>query len=455
MQYKPFRHQIIATNHAIANKKCGLFLEMGLGKTVSTLTLIDLLIYHYHQYYKVLVVAPKKVAEDTWTVEQNKWDHLNNLRVVKVLGTPAQREKALQQDADIYVTNYGNLRWLIKKYGYKMPFNFLVLDELSKFKSSSSKRFKELCKLTPFFDRIIGLTGTPRPNGIEDLWSQIFLLDQGERLERTISDFRRMYLTPDTKGKSPYGNLITYSYRPIPGAKERVYAKIADICISMEAKDWIELPPLINQDHRVYMTSKERKLYKELEKELILELEDADIVAGSAAVLTQKLLQLGNGALYDADRNVHRIHNQKIEALADIVEQTNNAPLLVFYGFKFDRDAIMETFPQAVEHTGPETTKAWNDGRIEMLVCHPASAGHGLNLQYGGNHLVWYGLTWSLELYQQGVARLLRTGQGQTVINHRIITHESKDLDVLAALDSKAEDQTEFMQRIKANILGG
>lgn len=454
IEFKPHPYQTYAINKIIDNKNYGLFLDMGLGKTVSTLTAVAELIT-YLEIEKVLVIAPKRVAEDTWSREVYKWDHTKHLRVAKVLGTEKQRLKALDSEADIYVINRENVEWLVNHFnGGVVPFDMLVVDELSSFKSSSSNRFKALRKIRPLFSRFVGLTGTPAPNGLLDLWSQVYLIDKGVRLGKTFTGYRQKYFYADKY--NPNNPHVVFKYALREGAEEDIYSKIEDITVSMKAKDYLELPERIDNIIEVEMTSKEYDLYKKLEKERILEfLEGGDIVAENAAVLNQKLLQLANGASYDDAKGVQKIHDKKLEALESVLEEAQGQPVLVFYNFKHDFDRIKKKFKSAVEIREDKSIEKWNNGEIDLLLAHPASAGHGLNLQDGGHIMVWFGLPWSLELYQQANARLHRQGQTETTIIHHILTKSTRDQRVLEVLQGKEETQEELLEYLKAFLPDG
>ncbi|WP_245688179.1 DEAD/DEAH box helicase [Salimicrobium halophilum] len=422
-----------------------------MGKTVSTLTAIEQLIYDYVEISKVLVIAPLRVARDTWSQEVKKWEHTKHLKISKVLGKEKDRRQALLTDADIYVINRDNVVWLIDYYrdrGMKPPFDMLVVDELSSFKDPSSKRFKHLKKISPLFDRFVGLTGTPAPNSLLDLWSQIYLVDRGERLGQTQQYYKMRYFYPIHTGA---GFIEKYKLRP--EAEKHIYEQIDDICVSMKSRDYIKLPDRIDNTITVKMTDKERAFYEDLQKEKILEFEEGDIIADNAGALTQKLLQLSNGASYNEDRGVQLIHNKKLEALEEIIHEAQGQSVLVFYSFQHDRDRIQKKFKEAItldEHD--EVMKDWNDGEVPLLLAHPASAGHGLNLQQGGHIIVWFGLPWSLELYQQANARLHRQGQEETVFIHHILTANTIDQKVLRVLQGKEEGQEALMDAVKAQI---
>ncbi|KAI3349049.1 SNF2-related protein [Clostridium botulinum] len=451
MNFKPWNYQQYAINHILDHQASGLFLDMGMGKTVSSLTAIDSLSF-LGDTGKVLVIAPKRVAEDTWSTEIEKWDHLKNLRISTILGTPNQRIEAVEGDADIYVTNRENVVWLVDNYFKSWKWDTCIIDELSSFKSSKAKRFRALKKVRPYFKRIIGLTGTPAPNSLIDLWPQVYLLDGGKRLGKTITEYRDRYFIPDkTNG------YVVYSYKLKDGAEEAIYNKISDICISMKAKDYLDLPERIDNKIYIDLPKKVKDQYKELEKELIIQLDNEDVTATNSAVLTGKLLQMCNGAVYSEDKEIVEVHDEKLNALMDIIEAANGKPVLIFYSFKHDLMRIQEFLNKnklkGQELAGPEDIKKWNNGQIPILLLHPASAGHGLNLQYGGNIVIWFGLTWSLELYQQANARLHRQGQKETVIIHHIIARDTVDEDVMKALTNKEVNQNVLLEAVKARCI--
>ncbi len=400
---------------------------------------------------RVLVIAPKRVAEDTWSTEVDKWDHLKGLRISIILGTPKQRDEAVKKDADIYVTSRDNIVWLVENYFKTWKWDTCIIDELSSFKSSKAKRFRALKKVRPYFKRIIGLTGTPAPNSLIDLWPQLYLLDGGQRLGRTITGYREQYFVPGDRNQH-----IVYNWNIKEGAEEAIHNKISDICISMMAKDYLDLPERIDNKIYIDLPKSAKEQYKELEKDLIIQLDGEDITATNAAVLTGKLLQMANGAIYSENHEVVEIHEEKLNALLDIIEAANGKPVLIFYSFKHDLSRIMKVLKdnklkgQVLE--GKEDIKKWNSGEIPILLLHPASAGHGLNLQYGGNIVVWFGLPWSLELYQQANARLYRQGQKETVIIHHIIARNTVDEDVIKALSSKEINQNILLEAVKARL---
>lgn len=450
MKYNPHPYQDFATQHVIDNPEAGLFLDMGLGKTVSTLTAVDRLMNDYFEISKVLVIAPKRVAEDTWTTETAKWDHLKHLRLSVVLGSERERKEALKAKADIYIINRENVAWLVGYYQSAFPFDMIVIDELSSFKSAKAIRFKTLRMIRPKVKRVVGLTGTPVPNGLIDLWPQLYLLDQGARLGKSISGFRERYFTPGKRNGQ-----VVFNYNLKTESEQAIYDKIGDICISMKAKDYLSLPERVNHTIEVKLTAPLQEKYDEFEKQQVLSIDsDTDISAVNAAALSTKLRQFANGAVYDADRNVHVVHDEKLEALEELVEEANGQPVLIFYSFKHDLDRITKRLKGYKPRTldGPSDIEEWNRGEISILLAHPASAGHGLNLQAGGNIVIWFGLNWSLELYQQANARLDRQGQIKPVIIYHLITVSTIDQKVFLALEGKAEGQEALMNAVKAII---
>jgi len=447
MQFTPHQYQEYAIQKIIDTPATGLFLDMGLGKTVITLTALHELTNYYFDAHKILVIAPLRVAQDTWSRESEKWDHLQHLKISKILGSRAQREKAMKVEADIYVINRENVPWLVSMTGSKWPFDTVVIDELSSFKSSKSKRFRALRRVRPFIQRIIGLTGTPSPNGLIDLWAQLYLLDQGARLGKTITGYRDRYFIPGKRD----GHIV-YEWKQKKEAEDRVYDKISDICVSMRAEDWLDLPKRIERTVHVPIAPETRKKYKQLEKDLLLPFEDSDVTADTAAVLSNKLLQLANGAIYDEHRDVKHVHDAKLDALEDLVEAANGKPILCFYNYKHDLSRIQERFPDARKLEGPDDISDWNKGEIPLMLTHPASAGHGLNLQDGGHHVVWFGMTWSLELYQQANARLDRQGQKERVVIHHLVAEETLDEDVKARLADKTAGQDALLEAVKARL---
>ena len=449
MIYKPYHYQAYATQWIIDKKKSALFLEMGMGKSVSTLTAILELLYDYFDVAKVLVIAPLRVASTTWEDEVEKWDHLKDLRISKVLGSEKRRVAALYKKADVYIINRENVTWLVDWFDSDWPFDMVVIDELSSFKSSKAQRFKSLKKVRPFIKRLVGLTGTPAPNGLIDLWPQIYLLDGGERLGKTVTGYREKYFLPDKRNQ-----MIVYTWKLKEGAEDTIYEKLSDICVSMKAKDYLELPERIDNVILVELPKKAKEQYDRLEKELILSIEEADVLAGSAAVLANKLLQVANGAVYDEDGDVKHIHDEKLKALDELMEAASGKPVLVFYGYQHDKDRLLHHLkklkPRLLQTD--QDIKDWNQGKVQVLLAHPASAGHGLNLQTGGNIIIWFGLTWSLELYQQANARLWRQGQKQTVVIHHIIAKDTIDERVMKALEDKNVSQAALIEAVKARM---
>lgn len=444
-------YQRVAVQHIISHPYSALFLDMGLGKTVSTLTAVNRLMNQFLEVGKVLVIAPKRVAEDTWTTECAKWEHLHNLRVSKVLGTERQRKAALRETADLYVINRENVVWLVAQLQGAWPFDMIVIDELSSFKSNKAARFKALRQVRPMTSRVVGLTGTPAPNGLIDLWPQLYLLDMGERLEKTITAYRSKYFRPGrTNGQ------VVFDYQLNTGSDNAIYQKISDICISMKAKDYLSLPDLIEIPIGINFPENQMKQYEQFEKEQVLNLKDeeGDISAVNAAALSNKLMQFANGAIYDADKNVHEIHDAKLDALEEIVEAANGQPVLVFYAFRHDAMRIMKRLkayhPKEID--GSEDIQAWNEGKIGVMLAHPASAGHGLNLQRGGHIMVWFSQPWSLELYMQASARLHRQGQEQPVRSYKLVAKGTIDEDVSKALEGKMDKQEALMAAVKARI---
>lgn len=447
MQFKPHDYQKRAIGRILGQNSIGLFLDMGLGKTVITMTAIEELMHDRFEVSRVLVIAPKRVAEDTWTREAAKWDHLKGLTISPVLGTAAQRTAALDADADLYVIGRDNVVWLVEllqKRRKGWPFDMIVIDELSSFKNSQAKRFRALRRAIPFAHRVVGLTGTPSPNGLMDLWSEIYLLDQGERLGRTIGWYRDEYFRPGMRN-----GYTVYKWEPRKGAQKEIEKRISDICVSMSAADYLQLPERIDNVIPVRLTNEERKAYDEMERDQLLQLgEDETVVALNAAAVMSKLLQIANGAVYAEGGAVMRIHDEKAQALEEIIDTTGE-PVLVFYSFRHDLETIQRRIPEARMLEGPEDIAAWNRGEIRVLLAHPASVGYGLNLQEGGHVIVWYGLTWSLELYQQANARLHRQGQERPVIVHHLITEGTVDEQVMKALQSKDTSQAALLAALK------
>lgn len=420
---------------------------------MTTLTAVHELKYNRFAVRKVLVIAPKKVAEGTWTREKDKWDHTKALRVSQVLGSQARRIRALNTPADIYITNRENVVWLVDYYRNSWPFDMVVVDESSSFKSHKAKRFKALASVSGRIERMVELTGTPSPNGLDDLWAQVFLLDGGERLGKRYGQFRERYFDPGKRG-----NGVIYSWDPKAGSEQGILDKISDICISMEAGDYLQLPDITYSQVPVILDPKAEKAYRDLEREMVLALpeEDGDISVTSAAALSNKLLQLANGALYDDDHEAHEVHGCKIEAFMELVESLQGRPALVFYNFQHDKDrikkALGKTGLRVRELKTPQDEEDWNARKVDILLAHPASAAYGLNLQQGGNHVVWFGLNWNYELYSQANKRLHRQGQEEKVIVHHLVCQGTRDEDVMAALERKEGAQEWVMQSLKARI---
>lgn len=452
MRYNPYNYQKYCIERVIQDNALGLFLEMGLGKTSIVMTAINDLKYNRFQVRKILVIAPLKVAEDTWVREQAKWEHLRILKMSKVLGTATKRVKALCQQADVYVINRENVVWLVEYYRNRWPFDMVVIDELSSFKSNQAKRFKALKKVRPHIKRIVGLTGTPAPNGLEDLWAQIYLLDEGKRLGKTLGEYRKNYFLPDKRNREQI-----FSYKPSDGANAEVENVLRDICISMKAEDYLDMPERIDVDRYVTLDSATLKKYKDFEREMYLEIDEDNLDAGTAAVLSNKLLQFCNGAVYDAEKSVIEIHNHKIDAFLECIEELQGTPVLVFYNYQHDKDRIMKALEKHKDLVigtikTSEDIADWNAGKINVLLAHPASVAYGLNLQDGGHHIIWFGMNWSLELYQQANARLHRQGQKMPVTITHLIVPGMLDEDVKIALEGKGDTQEALMLSLKAKI---
>lgn len=451
MKFKPHDYQKYAIDYILSHPITAAILDMGLGKTVITLTAIDELIHDMFEVRKVLVVAPLRVARNTWPDEIKKWDHLSGLSYSVVIGTPGERLSALKADADIYIINRENLVWLINQDRKYLNFDMAVLDELSSFKANS-QRTKAFLKLRPRLKRVVGLTGTPSSNGLMDLYYEFRCLDMGERLFRFIGQYRNAFFRPDRCN----GNIV-YSYKALPGAEKEIYDRIGDISISMKAVDHLQMPELISTEYSITMNEQERERYEDMKKDLILELPEQEITAANAAALSNKLSQMANGAVYADDDSVVYIHDRKLDALEDIIESANGKPVLVAYWYKHDVERITKLLEKLkVEYariSSPDSIERWNKGEFAVGLIHPASAGHGLNLQAGGSHLVWFGLTWSLELYQQTNARLFRQGQksGTVVVQH-IIAKDSIDERVMKALEKKDFTQTALIDAVRAEL---
>lgn len=448
MRYVAHSYQNYAKNFILAHKVSALFLDCGLGKTITTLTAINELMYDSFEISKVLIIAPLRVAQSTWKDEIEKWDHLNLLRYSIVVGDEKERLKALKQNSDIYIINRENVDWLVTKSGIDFNFDMLVIDELSSFKSHTSKRFKSLLKIRPYFERVVGLTGTPSSNGLMDLWAEFRVLDLGERLGRYITHYRNEYFLPDKRNGA-----VIFSYKPQPNAEERIYRRLADMTISMKSTEYLKMPELILNELEINLDEEDQMKYKKFKKEMVMTIQEKEIDAINAASLSNKLIQLANGSIYDEDKKFYEVHNKKLDKLEEIIESANGKPVLVAYWFKADKERIEKRF-KVREIKTADDIKQWNMGMINLALIHPASAGHGLNLQSGGFTLVWFSLTWSLELYQQTNARLYRQGQKDTVVIHHLITKNTIDEDIMKSLKRKDKTQEALMRAVKARIGG-
>ena len=452
MIYKPHDYQKYAIQYIKEHSTAAVLLDMGLGKTSITLSAISDLLFDSFEVYKVLVIAPLRVARDTWSTEIKKWDQLHDLVYSVAVGTETERKAALQKKADIYIINRENVQWLIEESGIPFDFDMVIVDELSSFKNHRSKRFESLMQIRPRVKRVVGLTGTPASNGLIDLWAEFKVIDMGKRLGRFITQYRLDYFVPDKMNGQ-----IVYSYRPRPGAEDAIYKKISDITISMKSADHIKMPELISSECSVYLAPDEKDTYDVLQKQFVLDLPDGEITAANAATLSGKLCQMANGAIYQDNGTVTEIHNKKLDALEDIIESANGKPLMVAYWYQHDLNRIMKRLHERripfSKLDSSESIRRWNNGEIPVALIHPASAGHGLNLQSGGNTIVWFGLTWSLELYQQTIARLWRQGQtAETVIVQHIITDGTIDEQILQALKAKDKTQSALIAAVKANL---
>lgn len=451
--FTPYSYQAYCIDRIVHQPRVGLFLDMGLGKTVITLMAIRELKYERFAINRVLIIAPKKVAESTWTAERDAWRQTQPLRISRVLGSEKDRLRALREKSDIWVINRENVVWLVNHYRNAWPFDMIVIDESSSFKSRQAKRFKALAKILPHVNRLVELTGTPSPNSIMDLWSQVYLLDEGERLGKRFAGFQQRYFEPGWRSQTG----IVYKWKPKPMASESVLEKISDICISMKSEDYLQLPERIYETVPVALDDAALAKYRQMERDMVLEVDEEDITALSAAALTGKLLQMANGAVYDAEGVYHEIHSCKLDALSEVIEQLNGQHALIFYQYQHDRDRILQRLGKLSGKrvrlmSTDDDIQAWNRGGIDLLLAHPASAGYGLNLQKGGHHIIWYGLTWNLELYQQANKRLHRQGQKETVIIHHLMTTGTVDEDVAKALQRKEAGQDAVMNALKARI---
>ena len=449
MNFKPHNYQSYAIEYIKNHPVSAVLLDMGLGKTVISLTAIADLLFDSFLAHRILVIAPLRVARDTWPAELKKWSHLKHLSFAVAVGPPADRKAALMSNADITIINRENVQWLIDDSGMPFHFDTVVIDELSSFKNPQSKRFKSLSKVRPKIKRIIGLTGTPSSNGLMDLWAEFRLLDMGHRLGRFITQYRNNYFIPDKRN----GQII-YSYKPLPYAEEAIYKQISDITISMKSTDCLQMPELVSSQYEVQLSEDERERYEQLKAEFVLNISNEEITAANAASLTGKLVQLANGAIYTDSGDIMEFHNSKLDALEDLIEAANEKPVLVTYWFKHDLQRIKKRFTVRELKSGKDI-EDWNSGKIPVAVIHPASAGHGLNLQSGGSTLIWFGLTWSLELYQQTNARLYRQGQrSETVIIQHIIAKNTIDEQIIKALKKKDNTQSALINAVKAEIGG-
>ena len=446
MEFKPYPYQATMIDYIEVHEVSALFLQMGLGKTVITLSAIHNLMFNSFEVKKVLIIAPIRVARDTWPDECEKWEHLKLLRYSTVIGSVKERTQALKEKADIYFINRENIDWLVNKSNIPFDFDMVVIDELSSFKSHTAKRFKALIQVRPYIKRIVGLTGTPSSNGLMDLWAPFRILDKGERLGRFISHYRQTYFNPDKRN-----GMIIYSYKLKPGGEEAIYDKISDITVSMKAEDYLEMPELIMNKVPVELSAKEQAIYDQLKRDMLVTLGDKEIDAVNAAVLSGKLLQMASGNVYGEEQQSIHLHDRKLDALEDLIEGANGKPLLVVYWFKHDLERIKERF-EVRELKSRQDFRDWNQGEIPVAVIHPASAGHGLNLQSGGSTIVWFTLTWSLELYEQTNARLYRQGQSESVVVHHIVTKNTLDEYVLKALENKSQSQNALINAVKADL---
>ena len=445
MIFKPHKYQTYAIQRILDQNEIGLLLDMGLGKTAITLHAIDELINNRFEVDKVLVIAPLRVAQTVWAQEAEKWELA--LRVERVLGSAAERRAALRRAANVYVINRENVEWLVHEVGKRWPFDMVVIDELSSFKSHAAGRFRALRRVRGKIKRIVGLTGTPAPNGLIDLWAQMYLLDRGEALGKTLGSYRYRYFDAGKRN----GHVV-YEWRPKPGAEEAIYDALHNLCISMQSVDYLQMPERIDNVIQVELDDTARTTYRTLERAMLVSLDGKEIVALTAATVANKLLQLSQGAVYDIVGNWHELHKAKLDALADVVEAACGQSVLVYYAYKHDLERLQRAFPQARVLRTAADVDAWNRGEVPMLLAHPDSAGHGLNLQAGGHILVWFGLTWSLEKYQQANARLYRQGQQHGVIIHHLVARDTIDERVMRVLAGKAKLQDELMEAVKAIV---
>lgn len=448
MIFKPYAYQKYARNYIIEHEGAGLLMDMGMGKTITTLTAVEELIRDRFEIRRVLVIAPLKPAVETWPAEIEKWDNLKGLTYSLIIGSEKERAAALSKDVDIYIINRENIVWLVEYFKKKWPFDMVVIDELSSFKSSKSQRFRALKRVRPLIRRVVGLTGTPTPNGLLDLWAQIYLIDGGEVLGRSVTAYREKYFVPDKR------NAVTiFSWKPKENAAEEIYEKLKSCCISMNSAEYLALPERLYINHEVELPEKVKEQYFQLKKDMLLPFEDGDIDAGTAGILVNKLLQFCGGCVYDENRGVKEFHSEKLSKLEQLIEEANGQPVLVFYAFRHERDRILSRFPEAVDIKDENAVKRWNAGEIPILLAHPASAGHGLNLQAGGHIVIWYNWTHNLEWYQQANKRLHRPGQKETVLIHHIGVKGGLDMQVLNnVLADKAGAQEFLINALRAMI---
>jgi len=448
MIYEPYAYQEYAENFILDNPGAGLLLDMGMGKTATTLSAVEKLIRDRFEVCRVLVIAPLKPAVETWPAELMKWTHLEGLEYSLVIGSEKERITALGKDADIYIINRENVVWLVNRYKKTWPFDMVVIDELSSFKSSKSQRFRALKRVRPMIKRVVGLTGTPSPNGLLDLWAQAYLIDQGEALGKTVTGYREKYFVPDKRNAT-----TIFSWKPKPGAEEEIYDRLKSCCISMDSAEYLDLPERLYINHEVELPDNAKEQYKQLQRDMLLPFADGDIDAGSAGILANKLLQFCGGCVYDENRGVKEFHTEKLDKLEQLIEEANGQPVLVFYAYQHERDRILQRFSEAVEIKENDAVKRWNAGKIPILLAHPASAGHGLNLQEGGHIAIWYNWTHNLEWYQQANKRLHRPGQKEVVLIHHIGIKGGLDMQVLnGVLAEKADSQEFLIQALRAII---
>lgn len=448
MEYKPYEYQVFTKQFILDNPEAGVFLDMGMGKTSTTLTAVNELMYDYFSIRKVLVIAPLESAKNTWPAELKKWDHLQELTYSLVLGSQKERTEGLSKNADIYIINRENVPWLVEQYKKKWPFDMVVIDELSSFKSNKAQRFRELKKVRSYIKRIVGLTGTPSPNGLLDLWAQVYLLDGGQALGKTLTGYREKYFVPDKRNAT-----TIFSWKLKDGASEEIYSKLQGLCISLDSAEYLDLPKRRYIRHEFDLSPAAQEFYKTLERDTLLPFAEGDIDGATAAVLRSKLLQVAGGAAYDDAGGVQVLHEDKLKILDNLIEAANGQPVLLFYGYKHEQDRILKRYPEAVSVKTENAIDRWNNGEIPILVAHPASAGHGLNLQDGGHIIIWFGPTDNLECYLQANKRLHRPGQKHTVLIHHILAKNTWDIPVLdSTLLPKEEQQNALLEAVRARI---